>query len=317
MVPEPVLLERFRSDLEALIDADARTGIAVSGGPDSMALLLLAAAARPGKIEAATVDHALRAASHEEAEMVSSVCAQLQVPHAILTVDWDEAPASGIQERAREARYRLLGEWVKTRGLAALLTGHHADDQAETFLMRLNRGAGARGLAGMRPVAIVPGTNIPLIRPLLGWRRSELLALCAAADLSPAADPSNSDEQFERVRVRQALAGADWLDPAAVARSAANLASADEALDWMASSLALVRVTDDGEALRVEPEGLPTELQRRLLLVAFARFEAPEPRGPELARAIEALAGGRTVTLSGLKLEGGSMWRVTKAPPRR
>src|SRR6478672_12044597 len=100
MVPETALVDRFRTDLEALIAPEARVGVAVSGGPDSMALLLLCAAARPGKIEAATVDHALRPESRGEAEMVSSVCRELQVPHAILTADWDEIPSSAIQERA-------------------------------------------------------------------------------------------------------------------------------------------------------------------------------------------------------------------------
>ena len=317
MVPEPALIERFRSDLDALIDPRARVGIAVSGGPDSMALLLLAAAVRPGQVEASTIDHALRPESQAEAEMVAALCAKLNVPHAILTVEWNETPSTAIQERAREARYRLLGAWAKRQKLAAILTAHHADDQAETLMMRLNRGAGPRGLAGMRPVANVPGSNIPLIRPLLGWRRSDLEAICSDAGIQSVTDPSNADDQFERVRIRQALGQADWLDSAALARSAANLASADEALDWMASSLALIRVTDDAETLRIDPEGLPTEIQRRLLLIAFARFGAAEPRGPDLSRALGALSDGRTVTLSGLKLEGGSIWHISRAAPRR
>ena len=317
MGPEPELVERFRKDLDALVEPETRIGVAVSGGPDSVALLLLASAALPGKIEAATVDHGLRPESRGEASTVAELCAKLNIPHAILAVDWNEVPKTAIQERAREARYRLLGDWAKGRGLGAVATAHHADDQAETLIMRLNRGAGVRGLAGMRPISAIAGTNIRLVRPLLGWRRSELEAICSSAGVRPAIDPSNADEQFERVRVRQAVAEANWLDADALTRSAANLASADEALSWMADSLALVRVIDDGEALRVEPEGLPAEIQRRLLLVAFARFEALEPRGAELSRALEALAQGRTVTLSGLKLEGGPFWRITKAPPRR
>ena len=82
-------------------------------------------------------------------------------------------------------------------------------------------------------------------------------------------------------------------------------------------SLAMVRVMDAGETLQIDPQGIPVEFQRRLLLVAFARFEAVEPRGIELSRALEALGNGRTVTLAGLKLEGGATWRVTEAPPRR
>src|SRR5437870_1360883 len=108
MVPERPLLDRFAHDLDALIATDARIGIAVSGGPDSLALLLLAAATRPGRIEAATVDHALREGSRAEAEMVAAACAELGVAHAILTAQWDDRPATGIQERARQERYRLL-----------------------------------------------------------------------------------------------------------------------------------------------------------------------------------------------------------------
>jgi tRNA(Ile)-lysidine synthase len=249
--------------------------------------------------------------------MVARICTELRVTHEILLAEWAETPSTAIQERAREARYRLLAAWLAERKLKALATAHHADDQAETILMRLNRGSGLRGLAGMRPKSVVPGSRIPLLRPLLGWQRAELEQLCAAAGIEPAVDPSNSDEQFERVRVRKALADAEWLNPEALARSAAHLASADDALGWVAEGLALARVTDDAESLQVDADGLPAELQRRLLLIAFARFHAAEPRGPDLMRAIETLSRGDTATLSGLKLDGGPVWRVSKAPPRR
>lgn len=314
---EDVLLDRFRADLDALSAPGERIGIAVSGGPDSLALLLLAAAARPGQIEAATVDHGLRAESRAEAQSVAEICGKLGVPHAILLTEWTEPPSSAIQERAREARYRLLAGWLTDGKLKALATAHHADDQAETILMRLNRGSGLRGLTGMRPKAIVPGSRLPLIRPLLGWQRADLGKVCAAAGIEPVMDPSNSDEQFERVRIRKALADSPWLSSEALARSAAHLASADDALGWVAEGLALARVTDDAEGLRVDASGLPTELQRRLLLIAFARFHAAEPRGADLMRAIEALRRGTSATLSGLMLDGGDPWRVSKAPPRR
>jgi tRNA(Ile)-lysidine synthase len=317
MVADPALLERFRADLDALSAPGERIGIAVSGGPDSLALLLLAAAARPGLVEAATVDHGLRAGSWAEADMVARVCAELHVPHEILVAEWPEPPSSAIQERAREARYRLLAAWLADRTSKALATAHHADDQAETILMRLNRGSGLKGLAGMRAKSVVPGSRLPLLRPLLGWQRAELQQLCTAAGIEPAIDPSNSDEQFERVRMRKALAGAAWLSPEAFARSAAHLASADDALGWVAEGLALARVTDDAEGLQVDADGLPAELQRRLLLIAFARFHAAEPRGADLMRAIEALSRGTSATLSGLKLDGGRTWRITKAPSRR
>src|SRR5437868_14333183 len=108
MIPEPALVDRFRGDLDALVAPDSRVGVAVSGGPDSLALLLLAAAARPGEVEAATVDHALRPESTKEAETVAGICEQLGVPHVICTVEWEEKPKTAIQERARAARYRLL-----------------------------------------------------------------------------------------------------------------------------------------------------------------------------------------------------------------
>lgn len=317
MLPDDALVDRFRTDLEALSAAGQRIGIAVSGGPDSVALLLLAAASRPGEVEAATVDHRFRPESRAEAEMVADICRKLDVPHSILTADWAVKPTTAIQEQARELRYRLLAGWAQQRGLRAIATGHHACDQAETILMRLNRGSGLRGLAGMRPKSIVPNSTVPLLRPLLSWSRGELARICETAGISPASDPSNNDEQFERVRVRQGLASAPWLDPSGVAQSAQHLAIADEALDWVTESLALARVTDDGEGLVVEAAGLPPELQRRLLLFAFARFSAPEPRGADLTRALRTLGDGQPTTLSGLKIDPGARWRVTPAPPRR
>jgi len=317
MVPDAALVDRFRADLDTLSAPHERIGIAVSGGPDSLALLLLAAAARPGLVEAATVDHGLRAESSAEAEFVASVCEQLGVPHFTAKARWEEKPQTAIQQRARQERYRLLANWVADRRLAALVTAHHADDQAETVLMRLNRGSGIRGLAGMRSKAPIPGDTRPLLRPLLGWRRSELAKICADAELKPITDPSNQDDQFERVRVRKALADSAWLDVASLANSASHLASADEALDWVVEGLALARVTDDAQALRIDVAGLPGELQRRLLLHAFARFHAPEPRGAELTRALDALSRGEMTTLAGMKLEGGATWRLSPAPPRR
>jgi tRNA(Ile)-lysidine synthase len=151
MRPDQSQTDRFAHDLDGLIAPGARLGVAVSGGPDSLALLLLAATARPALVEAATIDHGFRAEGRDEAEMVAGVCERLGVPHAILTARWPETPTSAIQERARHERYRLLGYWAEERGLAALATAHHADDQAETVVMRFARGSGVRGLAGMRP----------------------------------------------------------------------------------------------------------------------------------------------------------------------
>src|SRR5258708_6038677 len=171
---ERALLDRFRANLDALVAPDLSIGIAVSGGPDSFALLLLAAAARPGQVEAATVDHGLRPEAADEALFVAGICAGLGVPHSILPICWGEVPETAIQERARQQRYRLLGYWAEEHTLDALATAHHADDQAETLLMRLARGSGVRGLAGMRPRSVAPGSQVQLVRPLLGWRRIEL-----------------------------------------------------------------------------------------------------------------------------------------------
>jgi len=317
---EPALLERFTSALDALIAPGPSIGIAVSGGPDSVALLLLAAAARPGAIEAATIDHALRAGAREEAEMVADLCRRLGVPHSILTARWVETPETAIQERARGERYRLLGYWAEERGLAAVVTAHHAEDQAETLLMRLARGSGVRGLAGMRPKSVAPGAHVRLARPLLGWRRSELEAICAKAGVTPAEDPSNDDERFERVRVRRALREANWLDPGAVARSAANLAEADEALRWAAENEWRRGVDEKRDRITYRPNGAPAEMVRRIVGRALRKLATegePELRGGELDRLLVTLAEGGTGTLRGVQCCGGSTWRFERAPPRR
>jgi len=313
-------IERFRRDLDALVAPGARIGIAVSGGPDSLALLLLAAEARLGAVEAATVDHALRRESRAEAGFVAEVCARLGVPHAILTAEWDEKPDSALQERARLIRYRLLGGWARQRGLTAILTAHHLDDQAETLLMRLARGAGVRGLAGMRPVARVPGSDVALVRPLLGWRRSELEAICAAASAEPVRDPSNDDERFERVRLRKALARAEWLDPEALAASAGHLADADSALDWAADIEWQRAVTARDSEIAYRPSDVPPEIRRRIVgraILALASEGSEDLRGREIDRILEALAAGRSATLRGVLCTGGAQWRFTPAPARR
>jgi len=320
MVPEPTLVARFQSDLDALSAPGQRIGIAVSGGPDSLALLILAAAARPGLVEAASVDHALRPESKAETEMVAGLCRHLGVPHVTLTANWAEKPSTAIQERAREARYGLLADWVAERGLDALVTAHHADDQAETLVMRLNRGAGVRGLAGMRAAATAPGGTIPLLRPLLGWRRAELEAICADAGLTPANDPSNADERYERVRMRTALSDADWLDGEAVARSAAHLAAADEAIEWAVQQEWDRAVTMGKAQFAYAPSGAPAEIVRRIVARAVANLahegSGDTLRGRELDPVIESLEAGRTATLRGVRCAGGSEWRFSKAPAR-
>ena len=315
-IPDPELVKRFAANLDALVELGATVGVAVSGGPDSLALLLLAAAARPNQIEAATVDHGLRPESRAEAAMVADQCERIGVRHAILTVAWPTPPNSSLQARAREARYEMLGEWALASRLAVVATAHHADDQAETLLMRLARGAGIGGLGSVRARRpLVPG--VQLVRPLLGWRKEELAALVAGAGIEPVDAPSNRDPRHDRVRMREWLKRADWADPERLAASATWLNEADEALDWALASLVETRVARDGATLVIDPSQMPRELQRRLLLAAFAGLDAPKPRGPELARALDTLRKGGKTTLSGLKLEGGTAWQLYPAPPRR
>lgn len=314
------ILDRFRGDLDPLIALGARIGIAASGGPDSLALLLLAAAARSGDVEAATVDHALRPEAASEAALVGQICSELAVPHSILTARWADIPETAIQERAQQQRYRLLGYWAEERRLDAIVMGHHADDQAETVLMRLARGSGVRGLAGMRARSVTPGSHVRLVRPLLRWRRSELEQICAAAGLEPVADPSNLDERFERVRVRRALSDDDWLDPAAIAHSAANLADADTALEWAAKNEWRRAVSERHGSIMFRPTDLPAEIVRRIVaraIRALATEGDPELRGREVDQLLSVLASDGQATLRGVRCSGGNDWRFTAAPVRR
>ena len=304
--------ERFAADLDRIAPA-GRLGVAVSGGPDSLALLLLAAATRPGAVEAATVDHGLRPDSRDEAGMVARLCAKLDVRHATLPVT--VAPGASLQARAREARYAALAGWAKSCGLSAVATAHHANDQAETLLMRLARGAGLDGLAGVRERRGLHA--VMLVRPLLGWRKEELIALVAAAGLTAVDDPANNDPRHDRTRVRRLLTQAPWLDPVAVAASAAHLAEAEQALRFTADQLWRERVADDQPGLAMQARDLPREFQRRLLLLAIERLGDPPPRGPDLDRALATLMRCDACTLGSLKLAGGATWRITPAPPRR
>ena len=318
------LIERFARDLDARVARDARIGLAVSGGADSVALLLLAAETRPQSIQVATVDHKLRPESADEARFVADICANLEVSHQIVEVEWTEKPESGLQEQARNARYRLLGDWTRTNGLSALLTAHHADDQAETFLMRASRGAGIKGLAAMRPVAPIPGGaaggGAKLVRPLLGWRHSELASVCEAVGIVPVADPSNEDELFERVRVRRALADMPWLDPLAVSRSATHLASADSALHWATTQAWDQRAIVEAGEVRFDPAGLPDEILRRFARRAVLRLATEgagaDLRGGELDQLLPVLRSGKRATLRGVVCSGGKIWRFIPAPNR-
>lgn len=313
-------VERFAAGLDALLPPGEPLGLAVSGGPDSIALMLLAAA-RPGLIAVASVDHGLRDGSRGEAEAVAALCRTMDVPHDILTLRWDEPPSSAIQEKARIERYRALGTWAQGRGLNAVATGHHADDQAETLVMRLMRGAGVRGLAGMRPASAMPGwPRLALIRPLLGWRRADLAAIVSGEGVWPSDDPSNHDDRHERVRVRKRLVAAPWIDLAALAASAAHLAAADEAIEFAVDGEWNRCAAEDG-ALRYRPGAVPLEIRRRIAARAIATLgnegDTATLRGGELDRLIAALEQGKSATLRGVLAKGGTEWRFTRAPARR
>lgn len=305
--------------ITALIGAQGagsdRFGVAVSGGPDSMALLLLAHEALPGRIAAATVDHRVRPEAALWAEMVKGECGRRGVPHDTLTLT---EPISGsFQSRARAARYALLDQWRRDTQLDWIMTAHHADDQAETLVMRLNRSSGLSGLAGVRP------RNGVVLRPLLATRRTALAAIVAKAGVETVDDPSNHDVGFDRVRVRRMLTKDALLDPVAVTASAAHLADAETAMLWATDHVAGQRMTAVGEVITLDTLDLPHELLRRLVVLALHRAGDSRfnPRGQaldiaisQLERGLGAMIGNSLITPTGVN---GAIWRFTPAPPRR
>ena len=183
--------------------------LAVSGGPDSTALMWLAARWRdalktPPKLTAVTIDHGLRKESAREASAVARLAKTLNVEH--VTLRWSgRKPKTGIQEAARNARYRLLSEEAHRQNAMHILTAHTLDDQAETLLFRMARGSGVSGLVGMRPLDSVPVAGAKpahLVRPLLAVPKARLIATLKAAKVSYAIDPSNTDPRFTRPRLR-------------------------------------------------------------------------------------------------------------------
>jgi tRNA(Ile)-lysidine synthase len=300
---------RFAADWADLWPGPEPIGLAVSGGPDSLGLLLLACdVLGVARIAVATVDHGLRPDSSDEAAMVARICAALGVTHDTLRLAMTGGTA--VQQRARIARYRALDAWAHDRGLGALVTAHHADDQAETLIMRMNRGVGLRGLAGMRARAVVPGGTLPLLRPLLGWRRLDLAGIVAGAGITAVDDPSNRAPQFERVRVRAGLARASWIDPAGMAATAAHLAQADAALDWAAAQITAGELPGD--------PALPRALVLRVLERVLAQIGTSVPRGRDIARWHDRLAAGKVATLAGVRGDGRNRpWRFTPAAPHQ
>ncbi|WOE75097.1 tRNA lysidine(34) synthetase TilS [Alterisphingorhabdus coralli] len=311
------LLNALRTGFASLVgsedDKHSGIAIAVSGGPDSMALLALARTLWTERIKTATVDHGLRPDSAEEAQMVADYCAKAAIPHAILRPD---QPITGnVQSAARAARYGLLDSWRKQQGCQWLLTAHHADDQLETMVMRLNRGSGVAGLAGIRT------RNGHILRPLLAVGKADLLAYCQRHDIPFVDDPSNSDARFDRARLRTQLAQCDWLDPETATQSAHALAQADSALHWMAQRETDARITEQQDALICDMHdsaALPHELVRRITKLALERAQPGlNPRGEALERVIDALKSGQTVTQGHVLCQAkDGLWRFSIAPPR-
>ncbi len=295
------------------VGSDEALAIAVSGGPDSLALLLLAHAAYGARVRALTVDHVLRAGSADEAALVAGVCAARSIPHA--TLAWTgPKPVANLQAEARDARYTLMRDWCADHDVAWLLTAHHADDQAETLLLRLARGSGIGGLAGIRPSRAI-GRGVTLLRPLLTLRRAELAAVVAAAGLVPVDDPANRDPRHDRTQARALLAATPWLDPVRLAGAAAHLGDAEAALDWAADLAwdSRVEITTDGVV--VDAVGLPAALRRRLAERALRQLGAP-PDGPEVTRLIARLDRGATATLGRVEARGTLHWTFRNVAPR-
>jgi tRNA(Ile)-lysidine synthase len=311
---------RFARDVAALADPDDRVLVAVSGGPDSVALLLLAHAALGDRCRAATVDHGLRAESADEAEWVAALCAQRGIDHSILVAPLPDRAGrtANVSARARTLRYRLLEEHAARIGAQRIATAHHADDQLETLIMRLNRGAGVAGLAGIR----AKGGRI--VRPLLGWRRAELAAIVAAQGIVPIDDPSNVSDRFDRARLRKALAGVDWLDADRFGTSASALSDAEDAIAWTVRRLEAQQVETGDDGITFWPDDLPFELRRRLVECCLQRLDPDaDLRGPALVRFVNTLESGEramlgdTIGTAHATSDGRVAWRFRMAPPRR
>lgn len=265
---------------------EKQTGIllAVSGGPDSVALMLLAARwardLRSPLLRVATVDHGLRADSRDEAIAVSRWAAELSLPH--VTLVWEgPKPRSRIQERAREARYGLLFGHAAAIGADCLATAHHADDQAETILFRLLRGSGPAGLAGMAPET--PRDGLLHSRPLLGCRKTELVDFCVANSHPFFDDPSNRDPRFARTRIRD-LAGSlarHGLDCESLARLGHRAARAEAALAMRAEavrmSLPAIRTPDGFSADLTDLLAEPDEIFLRILTFEIKALNRGRP----------------------------------------
>ena len=310
--------------------------LAVSGGPDSMALMWFAARwrralARGPRLVAVTVDHGLRTEAAREARDVKRLARSLEVPHR--TLRWTGAkPKTGLPAAARAARYRLLAQAARANGATHILTAHTRDDQAETLLMRMLRGSGIAGLAAMTRVSEREG--LWLARPLLDVSKAQLVATLNRARINFADDPTNRDVSYTRPRLRALMPAlaAEGGDSKNLARLAARLARANAALEVLADGAErYLALRDRNDAARFGFDaaafaGLAEEIRLRLLKRAIDRVghEGPAELGKleaVLAVLDQAIAAGgsrQKLTLAGamVTLIGGRI-HVEPAPPRR
>lgn len=268
--------------------------LAVSGGPDSTALLVLAARWRAGlrdgpNLIAVTVDHGLRPEAAREAADVARLARKLGVTHRILR--WiDRKPKTGLQAAARAARYNLLAEAARAAGARHILAAHTRDDQAETVLLRLARASGIAGLSAMTKISPLPATGekeISLVRPLLDLPKSRLIATLKAARVRYAVDLSNRDPRFTRVRLRSLMPALEreGLTAARLALLARRFRRANAAIEHAADAAFtdLLRTRAPGP-LVFDAEGfrrLPEEIALRVLgrAVALRGDEGPVELG--------------------------------------
>jgi tRNA(Ile)-lysidine synthase len=308
----PEYPSRFGDCLAHLgVGGNDRIMLAVSGGPDSLALLLLAHQHAADRIVAATIDHQLRPESAHEAAYVGEICNQLAVPHRILTPA--QALTGNIQSSARAARYGLLASAADDSQCRLIATAHHADDQLETLMMRLMRGSGIDGLAAIR------ARNGRIIRPLLGFSKLELEKICAYCEVNPVRDPSNDDSDFDRVAVRHWLAESSHpFQLSRIKRTVRALGEAADALAWAVDNLVAQRIAHENYKIQCDSTNLPREMQRRLLLHCLSRLDPDlRPRGAAIDHLLTELEAGKTAMIGNILCEGGSNWQFSAAPPRR
>ena len=278
-------------------------GVAVSGGGDSMALLYLLAG--QAGLRAVTVDHGLRAAAAGEAAAVGAVCARIGIPHD--TLQWRWTGTGNLSDAARRGRIALIADWAKGHGLATIALGHTADDQAETFLMRLARGSGVDGLSGMARQRQTAG--VTWLRPLLDISRADLRAYLQRRGVPWFDDPTNDDAAYQRVRARAVLAALQPLGltterlvatarTLSMARDVARLAALDAARRIGRIEAGDVVFDRDGLAL------LPMETQLRLVAhaIGWVASAVYRPRRDSLEQSLAALAERKRRTLGGCLL---------------